>query len=127
MARQMLSKFLSAESPKHEINNKVLSCALVSIGLACSTQADQDNDDKEKKYRDKPSKVEAVDGIDKKDKEKKEKKYKGLVCDYLPDPSDPSDPVSVPDAGSTAALLGLALAVVGLTQRKWASSSCERP
>ena len=29
---------------------------------------------------------------------------------------------SVPDAGSTAALLGLSLAVVGLTRRKWASS-----
>jgi VPDSG-CTERM motif len=33
---------------------------------------------------------------------------------------------SVPDAGSTAALLGLSLAVVGLTRRKWASSLGQR-
>jgi hypothetical protein len=33
---------------------------------------------------------------------------------------------SVPDAGSTAALLGLSLAVVGLTRRKWAVSLGQR-
>jgi VPDSG-CTERM motif len=114
-------------------------CTLVSIGLACTTQAKQD-DEKEKKDKGKPDKIEAVYRVDKRHKEDKEKKgkneqkykepraYNGPrvpVCEEIP--NDPSNgPFSIPDAGSTAALLGLTLAVVGLVQRKWPSSLNQR-
>jgi protein with PEP-CTERM/exosortase system signal len=89
-------------------------CALVSMGLACATYAKQD-DEREQKDKGRPDKVEAVYGMHKKDKEKKV----AIVCEH---PKDPSErPFSVPDAGSTAVLLGLSLGVVGLARRKWAS------
>jgi hypothetical protein len=114
--------------------SKYFLCTLVSIGLACTTQAKPD-DEKEKKDKEKLDKVEAVYSVNKRDKEGKEKKgnkerkYKEHkednrpevpVCEEIPvDP--PNGPFSVPDAGSTAALLGFTLAVVGLARRKWAS------
>jgi VPDSG-CTERM motif len=104
---------------------KIFLCALVAIALACTIYAKQ-NEEKEKKYRGKPEKVEAVARADKKDTETKEKKDKVPVVGKPP--HDPNDrPFSVPDAGSTAALLGLALAVVGLAQRRWTSSLTEKP
>ena len=36
-------------------------------------------------------------------------------------------PFSVPDAGSTVALLSLSLAAVGVAHRQWKSSPAEKP
>jgi hypothetical protein len=107
----------------------------MSIGIALTTHAKQD-DQTGKNCNDKPDKGAAVYSTNKRDKAYKEEKgkkdkkynkrkeYRGYelpVCERLPD--DPTGrPFSVPDAGSTAALLGLSLAVVGLAQRKWTSS-----
>ena len=95
---------------------KYLLCALLSIGLAYTTHAKQD-EKKENKDKGKGDKVEAV--------YQRDKKNKVPVC--ATPRHDPSDrPFSVPDASSTLALLGLSIAVVWLAQRKWASSLMER-
>jgi hypothetical protein len=102
-------------------------CALVSIGLACTTNAKPD-DEKEKEDKGKPDKVEVYpkDKEDKEHKEDKERKDKVPVVEQPPgDPTHP--PFSVPEAGSTAALLGLSLAGAWLAKRRWASSLSARP
>jgi len=113
-------------------------CALISIGVALTTHAKQD-DQTGKNYNEKSDKGAAGYSVSnsnkahKKEKGKKGKKYNARkeyreempVCERLPD--DPTGrPFSVPDAGSTAALLGLSLAVVGLAQRKWGVSLRQR-
>ena len=75
-------------------------CALLAIGLACNANA-------------KPQ-----DQKDKKDKEDKGKQEK--VVDALPG-AKTDQPFSVPDAGSTAALLGLSVALLVFAQRKAAA------
>ena len=70
--------------------------ALLAMALALNANAKQDDKDA------------------KKDKEKKEKVE---VVESLPAPK-PDKPFSVPDTGSTAALLGLAVALLVLSQRK---------
>jgi hypothetical protein len=67
--------------------------ALLAIGLACNANAAK----QDKKANEKPEKVKVVDA--------------------LPGPKT-DKPFSVPDAGSTAALLGLSVALVVLAQRK---------
>ena len=74
-------------------------CALLAIGLALNANAKQD------------------DKKDKKDKTDKEKKEKVQIADALPVAAT-DKPFSVPDAGSTAALLSLSVALVVLAQRK---------
>jgi hypothetical protein len=114
-------------------------CALVSLGLACSAHADDDDGNKGK-YNGKSRKVEATYRGDRENKGhdkdgdrngKKDKEYwryngnKGPVWKEVPHtPTRP--PVSVPDGGSTAALLGLTLAALGLAQLKRALSLGER-
>jgi VPDSG-CTERM motif len=68
-------------------------CTLLAIGLALNANAGQD----------------------------KGKQEKVKVVDSLPAPK-PGKPYSVPDAGSTAALLGLCVALLVLAQRKAAMS-----
>jgi hypothetical protein len=52
-------------------------------------------------------------------KDKKDKEKKVEVVESLPAPK-PAKPFSVPDTGSTAALLGLAVTLLVLSQRKFA-------
>ena len=113
-------------------------CTLISIGFALTTHAKQD-DETGKNCNEKPDNGAAIysenksDKAYKEEKGKKDKKYnerteyrehKVLVCERLPDVT--GKPYSVPDAGSTAAFLGLSLAVVGFAQRKWACSLTQR-
>ena len=94
-------------------------CALISIGLACSTQAKQD-DQKEQK-----DKVENKCPEKKDKKEDKEKKDKVAVVDEVNGATATCKAFSVPDAGSTVALLSLSLAAVGVAHRRWKSSPAE--
>jgi hypothetical protein len=70
-------------------------CAIVAIGFACNATAKQD--DKQDK------------------KENKEEKDKIVVIDQIPYPTT-DKPFSVPDTGSTLALLSLSLAGLGLAR-----------
>ena len=78
-------------------------CAIVAIGFACNATAKQD-DKKDKKEN----------------KEEEQKKDKIVVIDQIPYPTT-DKPVSVPDTGSTLALLSLSLAGLGLTRGRLSS------
>ena len=78
-------------------------CAIVAIGFACNATAKQD--DKQDK---------------KENKEEKQKKDKIVVIDQIPYPTT-DKPFSVPDTGSTLALLSLSLAGLGLTRGRLSS------
>jgi len=70
-------------------------CTIVAIGFACNATAKEDN---------------------KQDKQdKKEKKDKIVLIDQIPCPTT-DKPLSVPDTGSTLALLSLSLAGLGLAR-----------
>jgi hypothetical protein len=95
-------------------------CALVSIGLACAAHAKQD-DEKEQKDKGKPEKVEAVE-------RKNDEKDKVPIVEGGWDDTPALDkPFSVPDAGSTVALLGVSLAAMGLARARLKSSVGKSP
>ncbi len=95
LAWNLLTLFKSAPLEKNESSKKYSLCTLLALGLALNANADQDN--KDKKDKEKQKKVEVVDSL----------------------PVVKTDkPFSVPDAGSTAALLGLSVAFLVLAQRK---------
>ena len=99
-------------------------CALVSIGLACAAHAKQD-DEKEQKDKGKPEKVEAVEN---KGQGKKDEKDKVPIVEGGWDDTPALDkPFSVPDAGSTVALLGVSLAAMGLARARLKSSVGKSP
>jgi protein with PEP-CTERM/exosortase system signal len=77
-------------------------CTIVAIGFACNATAKEDN------KQDKQDKKE-----NKEEKQKKDKKDKIVVIDQIPCPTT-DKPLSVPDTGSTLALLSLSLAGLGL-------------
>ena len=83
-------------------------CAIVAIGFACNATAKQD--DKQDKKENK----------EEKQKEEKQKKDKIVVIDQIPCPTT-DKPFSVPDTGSTLALLSLSLAGLGLTRGRLSS------
>ena len=79
-------------------------CTIVAIGFACNATAKEDN------KQDKQDKKE-----NKEEKQKKDKKDKIVVIDQIPCPTT-DKPLSVPDTGSTLALLSLSLAGLGLAR-----------
>jgi VPDSG-CTERM motif len=76
-------------------------CTIVAIGFACNATAKEDN------KQDKQDKKE--------NKEEKQKKDKIVLIDQIPCPTT-DKPLSVPDTGSTLALLSLSLAGLGLAR-----------
>jgi VPDSG-CTERM motif len=70
-------------------------CRLLAVALACNLNAKQEG------------------------KQQKEEKVKWN--DPLPDGKKDKRPYSVPDAGSTAALLGVSVAIIALVRRKIAT------
>ena len=125
MAWQMLLFTLLSVTPlkKMKVVTKYSLCVLVSIGLACATHAKQD-DEKEQKDKGKPDKVEAVENKGKKDeKENKDQKDKLPIVEGVWDETPaPGKPFSVPDAGSTVALLSLSAAAL-VARARFESSS----
>ena len=79
-------------------------CTIVAIGFACNATAKEDN------KQDKQDKKE-----NKEEKQKKDKKDKIVLIDQIPCPTT-DKPLSVPDTGSTLALLSLSLAGLGLAR-----------
>ena len=77
-------------------------CTIVAIGFACNATAKEDNKQDKQDKKDK-----------KENKEEKQKKDKIVLIDQIPCPTT-DKPLSVPDTGSTLALLSLSLAGLGL-------------
>ena len=86
-------------------------CAIVAIGFACNATAKQD---------DKQDKQDKKENKEEKQKKEKQKKDKIVVIDQIPCPTT-DKPFSVPDTGSTLALLSLSLAGLGLTRGRLSS------
>ena len=99
---------LTAQSPMKTLRHFAL-CAIVAIGFACNATAKQDD------KQDKQDKKENKEEKQKAEKHKKDKKDKIVVTDQIPCPTT-DKPFSVPDTGSTLALLSLSLAGLGLAR-----------
>jgi hypothetical protein len=82
-------------------------CTIVAIGFACNATAKEDNKQDKQDKKDKKE--------NKEEKQKKDKKDKIVVIDQIPCPTT-DKPLSVPDTGSTLALLSLSLAGLGLAR-----------
>ena len=82
-------------------------CTIVAIGFACNATAKEDNKQDKQDKKDKKE--------NKEEKQKKDKKDKIVLIDQIPCPTT-DKPLSVPDTGSTLALLSLSLAGLGLAR-----------
>jgi flagellar biosynthesis component FlhA len=103
-------------SPPMKTLRNVALCAVVAIGFACNATAKQDDKQDKKGNKEEKQKEEKQ----KKEKQKKDKKDKIVVIDQIPCPTT-DKPFSVPDTGSTLALLSLSLAGLGLTRGRLSS------
>ena len=95
-------------------------CTIVAIGFACNATAKQDDkqdkkENKEEKQKEEKQKEEKQKKDKKDQKDQKDKKDKIVVIDQIPCPTT-DKPLSVPDTGSTLALLSLSLAGLGLAR-----------
>ena len=84
-----------------KIIRKYALAGLLAMALACNANAKEEG---------------------KQQKEEKVKEEKVKTIDALPDGKKDKGPYSVPDGGSTAALLGVSVALVELARRKIAKS-----